>query len=153
MELGATVCLPRAPRCGECPLSAICEARRLGSAAQLPVKARKARTVKIAMAVAVIVRRGRLLLWQRTERTRMSGFWELPATDQLPAAGSLRLAGAFRHTIMNHQYQVTVHVGEVPPKSRIRTPLQWVPMDKLPSLPLSTVTRKTLRLTAIMQVD
>src|ERR1039458_6565162 len=83
MELGATVCLPRAPRCGICPLAAVCEARRAGRQQQLPVKPRKAQPVKIAMAVAVVERRGRLLLWQRAaDSRRPAGFWDFPSPEQ-----------------------------------------------------------------------
>lgn len=41
MDLGATLCLPRAPLCAVCPVADMCEARRLGSAESFPVKSRK----------------------------------------------------------------------------------------------------------------
>ena len=42
MELGATVCGPNtAPRCGECPVQALCLGHRLGTAEALPVKKAK----------------------------------------------------------------------------------------------------------------
>ena len=40
MDFGATVCTPRAPLCGSCPLTETCEARRLRTVDRLPVKAR-----------------------------------------------------------------------------------------------------------------
>ena len=43
MELGATVCLPREPRCAACPVAAFCRARAEGSTRQLPVKGARAR--------------------------------------------------------------------------------------------------------------
>ena len=42
MDLGATVCTPRAPACGICPLVSACAARRAGVAAELPRRAEKA---------------------------------------------------------------------------------------------------------------
>ena len=36
MELGAVVCAPREPRCGECPVASLCLARRLGRVAEFP---------------------------------------------------------------------------------------------------------------------
>ena len=146
MELGATVCQPRAPRCGACPLAAMCEAHRAGTAAQLPVKLRKVQPVKLAMDVAVIMQRGCLLLWQRTGATRMAGFWELPAPDQLPPGATLRIAGTFRHTIMHRQYQVTVHIGELAAGSRLTKPLRWGRLAEVPNLPVSTIARKALRM-------
>ena len=113
MELGATVCLPRAPRCEICPLAAICAARRAGSERQLPVKARKTAPVKIAMAVAVVERRGRLLLWQRPP---MRAAWPDSGSclrpEQLPEWSGMREVGRFRHTITHHHYDVAVWIGK-----------------------------------------
>jgi len=150
MELGATVCLPRAPRCGDCPVAALCQARRAGTQRQLPVKLRKTQPVKIEMAVAVIQRRGRLLLWQRpADSRRLAGFWELPSPDQLPESHTLPEIGAFRHTITHHHYRVTVRASRLAPKTRVSLPLRWIPIDTLPTLPLSTTTRKALRLAGL----
>jgi len=150
MELGATVCLPRAPRCGICPLAALCEARRAGRQEQLPVKLRKAQPVKIAMEVAVVERSGRLLLWQRPADARLlAGFWELPSPEQLPELLGTAEIGTFRHTITHHHYRVTVQAGFLAPKARAARPLQWISVETLHALPLSTTARKALRLARI----
>lgn len=77
MELGATVCAPVAPRCGACPLSRVCEARRLGVQEALPVKKAKAAapTVRVAMA---LVRRGDAMLLEKREAGLLAGTWGLP---------------------------------------------------------------------------
>jgi A/G-specific adenine glycosylase len=150
MELGATVCLPRAPRCGTCPLAALCAARRAGSESQLPVKLRKTAPVKMAMTVAVVERRGRLLLWRRAaDARRLAGFWELPSPEQLPELSAMPAIGTFRHTITHHHYRVTVRAGGLPRKARAARPLRWIPIRTLPSLPLSTTVRKALRLAGL----
>jgi len=150
MELGATLCLPRVPRCGACPLAAVCAAHREGRTAQLPVNARKTAPVKIAMAVAVVSRRGRVLLWQRAaDSRRLAGFWELPSPEQLPAADAMPAIGTFRHTITHHHYQVTVRACGGTVKLRPAKPLQWVSIASLHGLPLSTTARKALRLAGI----
>ena len=41
MELGACVCTPRSPKCGECPVKAICFAEKAGTVDKLPVKLTK----------------------------------------------------------------------------------------------------------------
>jgi A/G-specific adenine glycosylase len=53
MELGATVCTPRAPDCAGCPVAESCRARKLGLAEALPEKRRKRTTEKIHLAAAV----------------------------------------------------------------------------------------------------
>jgi A/G-specific adenine glycosylase len=112
----------------------------------LPVKLRKTQPVKMAMSVAVVERRGRLLLWQRgADSRRLAGFWELPSPEQLPEAIAMPEIGAFRHTITHHHYRVTVRAGSLP-QARAAWPLLWIPFAKLPALPLSTTARKALRL-------
>jgi len=146
MELGATVCLPRAPRCVICPLAAVCEARRAGRQAQLPVKVPATAPVKVAMEVAIVERRGRLLLWQRdADARRLGGFWELPSPEQLPELGALPSIGTFSHTITHHHYQVTVRSGSLARQARAARPLRWIPLETLASLPLSTTARKALK--------
>jgi A/G-specific adenine glycosylase len=55
MELGATLCTPRAPQCLLCPVTKHCRARQLGVAELLPEKSRKRATVKITLAAAVLL--------------------------------------------------------------------------------------------------
>lgn len=63
MELGATVCTPRQPRCGGCPVRDGCRAFRLGMADRLPERRRKPASVRVHVAAAVILdERGRTLL-------------------------------------------------------------------------------------------
>ncbi|HLY17981.1 MAG TPA: A/G-specific adenine glycosylase [Bryobacteraceae bacterium] len=148
MELGATVCLPRAPRCGICPLAKGCAARQEGRVAQLPVKPRKTVAVKIDAGLVVVERRGRILLWQRDAGDRrLAGFWELPAPEQVPALEGARDIGTFRHTITHHRYRIAVQAGKV---RRAPRPLRWVAIAKVGSIPLSTTARKALRLAGIL---
>ena len=63
MELGATICTPRAPRCGACPVSRWCRAHALGIALRLPSPRRKPKSVRLALSAAVLLDpRGRTLL-------------------------------------------------------------------------------------------
>lgn len=79
MEIGATVCAPRVPRCGECPLHAHCLARRNGTQAQRPAAAKKTVVPVIDVGVAVLRdARGRVLLVRRPAKGLLAGMWELP---------------------------------------------------------------------------
>jgi len=81
MELGATVCTPRSPRCSACPLQRGCDARRTGDAESLPVKSRPRPPIPIQAVAAWVARRGRVLAVRRTESGLMAGLWELPGGD------------------------------------------------------------------------
>jgi A/G-specific adenine glycosylase len=54
MELGATVCTPRAPQCLLCPVSTFCRARKLGDPESFPEKRKKREAVEIVLAAAVL---------------------------------------------------------------------------------------------------
>ncbi len=78
MELGATICLPRNPKCGECPIAKYCKARKLGLQDQLPIKTRRKPLPHYDVTAAVIRRQGRLLIAQRPLGGRLGGLWEFP---------------------------------------------------------------------------
>ena len=78
MELGATICTPRHPRCDECPIAAHCEAKRLDLQAQLPLKTKRKPLPHFDVTAAVIRRNGRVLIAQRPFGGRLGGLWEFP---------------------------------------------------------------------------
>jgi len=81
MDLGATICTPRAPACDVCPVRELCAARRLGVQLQRPVMpARRPRPERI-YAAAVIVKAGRVLLGQRPNDELLGGLWAFPAVE------------------------------------------------------------------------
>jgi A/G-specific adenine glycosylase len=78
MELGATICTPRAPRCEICPIAAHCEARRRGIQERLPVKRVRKLTPHYDVTAAVIRRNDRVLIAQRPHDGMLGGLWEFP---------------------------------------------------------------------------
>jgi A/G-specific adenine glycosylase len=144
MELGATVCLPRAPRCVLCPVAKFCEARKTGRQHELPVKRSKPAMRCLSMRVAVVEKNGAVLLRQRAAgASLMPGFWELPAPEDLPGWRAAETLGSFRHTITHHHYTVTVLEGET---ARAPAGFRWRRHKLLSQIPLATISRKALRL-------
>ncbi len=85
MELGETVCTPKAPRCGECPVSRWCEARRRGIVDSIPAPRKKPAGVKQRIAAAVLLDpRGRTLLVRDPgahDGVLFSRMWQFPAVE------------------------------------------------------------------------
>jgi A/G-specific adenine glycosylase len=79
MELGALICTPAAPKCGECPVAAACVARANNLQDLIPRKAARP-TITEVREVALAIRRGpRVLLVQRPpDAKRWAGMWEFP---------------------------------------------------------------------------
>src|SRR5260370_23140109 len=97
MELGATVCIPKSPKCGECPVAGWCLARELGIAGQLPDTRKKRASVQVTLAAAVLIDpRGRTLLVRQAggDGALFSRMWQFPALET-PADATSNLAKHF----------------------------------------------------------
>ena len=82
MDLGATVCAPRKPRCPECPWAGICAARRAGVAEDLPRRAPKAeRPTRHGVAFWIERADGAVLLRRRPARGLLGAMMEFPSTE------------------------------------------------------------------------
>jgi len=79
MELGATVCRPRDPACGSCPLEAECLAHERGTTGDRPAPARRPSVPSFTVGTAVLERGdGRCLLLRRDDDGLLAGTWEFP---------------------------------------------------------------------------
>lgn len=79
MELGALVCLPQRPKCGECPLAAFCAARRENRQGELPVKKAAAPRKAEDRTVFVLCAGEYTALRRRPPRGLLAGLWEFPS--------------------------------------------------------------------------
>ncbi|MBI5420170.1 MAG: A/G-specific adenine glycosylase [Deltaproteobacteria bacterium] len=85
MDLGATVCTPRKPRCSACPLSAWCEGYRQGIQDAIPHKPRKKALPRHETVAAVIEdRNGNVLIVRRPDAGLLGGLWEFPGGRRSP---------------------------------------------------------------------
>jgi A/G-specific adenine glycosylase len=101
MELGATLCTPRAPRCADCPLAAGCRARELGASERIPPPRRRPAGRATSWSSAIVRdRHGRLLLVRRPEDAEiLPGLWEPPTLTGArpePAEFAARFGGEWR---------------------------------------------------------
>jgi A/G-specific adenine glycosylase len=130
MELGATVCTPRQPACGACPLRTNCAARAQELVGQLPNLGARAASTARRFAAFVIARNGRVLVRQRPAGAVNAHLWEFPnveLTDASPApldllrnqlgvtARDATLLCTIKHSIT--RYRITVEAMLVEPAS------------------------------------
>ncbi len=86
MELGATVCTPQLPRCGECPVRGECLAFARGLVDQIPAPKKKAPSPQQDLWALGLRRAGKLLLVRRPAEGLLAGMWSVPMIDRPPAA-------------------------------------------------------------------
>lgn len=134
MELGATLCLPRQPKCLLCPVSDLCATR-----GELSRTRQITRQKKCAIHYALDYRNGSVFLIKRHKTAPlMPGMWELP---EIPANAAAKAWLTLRHSITVTDYLVRVVQCEMPK----RVDGRWVARSRLERLPLTGLTRKILR--------
>jgi len=125
MDLGATICAPRAPDCENCPLEQSCAARRAGTQLAFPVKAPKAARPHRRGAVFVLRRGDEVLLRSRPAKGLLGGMSEFPSTPltrdiepgearaHAPIKARWReIEGGVRHVFTHFSLELTVFVAD-----------------------------------------
>ncbi len=78
MELGATLCTPRAPACTRCPVARHCEAKGLGEPERFPPRKASKPKPRLNVSLALIFRGDEFLVAKRPSEGMLGGLWELP---------------------------------------------------------------------------
>ncbi|HEY4162908.1 MAG TPA: A/G-specific adenine glycosylase [Dongiaceae bacterium] len=150
MDLGATVCTPRKPRCALCPWREDCAAFAMGDAEDFPRKtAKAARPVLHAVAYWMIAPDG-VVLRRRPEEGLLGGMMEIPTTvwraeawtpaeamETAPVKGRWRaLSGNVRHVFTHIDLRLTLIAAQVAklPEGMIAAPLERLGDYALPSV-------------------
>jgi A/G-specific adenine glycosylase len=160
MDLGATVCRPRAPRCDVCPWQSACVAHAGGSAERLPRRAaRPERPVRRGLAFLLTRQDGAILFRRRPESGLLGGLHELPGSPWL--AGPLHVPASLEHAPVATDWRLarepvthgfTHFVLELTlAEARIARPPPglWCAPHRLHELALPTVMKKLLRLAGL----
>lgn len=167
MELGATVCVPREPRCLICPVRSDCRARKEGRERELPIASQKAERPRVIEVAAILPRKGGLVLARRVATGLFGGLWEPPrvaANDVHAARASLEaLIGSdvtltpeplrrVEHVLTHRHLEVSVHEGttarapkNVGPAHRdAYDAIEVVPLADLGKRGISTLAKKII---------
>ena len=120
MELGETVCRPRAPRCDACPIADACEAQAHGVAhAHPPAKPRRA-TERVRVALTLLHDADGRVLLERGALPFLPHLWLPLSAVGADARGTGTSVGSFRHAILHRQLDVEVFVRRLAPAALAR---------------------------------
>jgi A/G-specific adenine glycosylase len=158
MELGSTVCTPRAPDCSRCPLAAHCEARRTDRTDLLPIPRARRSPTPVELVAAVALGPGGVFL-VRQEGALFGGLWGLPMQQGrglAAARDALRIAGIratfvdrhrprarIEHLLTHRRLRVRVYVAERARAFPSSSARMFDP-DALDGVGVSTLTRHIL---------
>lgn len=146
MDLSSKICLPKEPRCDECPIQRHCEGKKLGIQKEIPVKKAKAAPIELIAEAWVLIANDSLLLAKRPEGEWLSGMWDLPwwvkkDEKKISALGEEFAQSSQKRTITKHKiaFQVrAIRIKKTPSESELRKKLpapasayRWVKLDEL----------------------
>jgi len=163
MDLGASICLPRNPRCLLCPLRLHCKAFAAGTQEERPILAPKQKTPHYTVTAAVIHQNSHVLLAQRPPEGLLGGLWEFPGGKQekgetLEEALKREIQeeldcqievgekiGVYNHAFTH--FKITLHAFhcqllDSQPKALEASQILWLSLDKLTDYPMGKVDRK-----------
>lgn len=167
MELGATICTPRAPRCAECPLRSMCRARSSGRINRIPRPARRVPVQTIHVTSLVMTKADQVLLCRRPPTGLWADLWQPPsleldgrfareseiaarARELAPGAPPPRLlrAGTFDHQTTHRRVRFEVWHASAPASARAPRGMRYVASGERSAFGLSNAHARALALAA-----
>ena len=153
MDLGATICTPKSPKCGACPVSQFCAALATGAPEAFPRKRAKAERPHRHGVAFWLEHDGRVLLTTRPDKGLLGGMAALPSTPWrddpwteeearalAPAKAKWKSVGAVEHTFTH--FSLTLEVWRGAEKLAARAPQRWVALEEVDKAGQPTVFRK-----------
>jgi A/G-specific adenine glycosylase len=155
MDLGATICAPRSPACGVCPLLGLCEAQRLGRQLDFPVKApRRERPIRYGTAYVARRADGAILLRRRPPKGLLGGMSEVPGSewaadppdqDGPPFAADWRaVAQPVAHGFTHFELRLSILRADLGQEAAAPPGHWWAPAGSLPDQALPNVMKKAV---------
>lgn len=163
MELGATICTPKNPKCNSCPVAELCESRKLGNQADLPVKKKKQKNKQMDMEVALVYKDGELLMMKRPSTGLLADLWGFPIAEKtLTSDGDSIMAelddnygldvlqaeklGKAKHVFSHRTWNMTIYKVDVTDKVYPEYPsVVWCTEETIKEYALPTAFKKVLK--------
>lgn len=164
MELGATICVPSGPACGECPVQEDCVAYKTAKTEEIPYKSKKKKRPHHHIGVGIIADKDdKVLIALRPEDAMLGGLWEFPGgkregDEELPETVKrelheelgvkisitkpfMKLDHAYSHfKITMHAYLCKLQDGIPEPRSSQK--IRWIDIEELADYPFPKANRK-----------
>lgn len=126
MELGATICKPKSPKCLECPVQAHCQAFKEGLDDQLPVKTKPVKQKKVKLVVGIVKNQyGEILVNKRPDTGLLSNFYEFKTLEYkgnepesllretLDGVKEIRYIGSYQHVFSHRIWEMEAYFVSV----------------------------------------
>ena len=158
MDLGATICTPKSPKCNICPLEGVCKAKKINLERELPKKTRKKpKPQKIGHVYWIKNNKNQILLHKRPDKGLLGGMIALPTSDWLNQKQERNLSDpkAFKvkntqksinHSFTHFDLQLILKEGSVRDDPLLEKEYMWCNVSDLDQIGFPSVFQKALKL-------
>jgi len=129
MDLGSLICLPKNPKCEECPLYKECMGK---TEPELYTKTKKKEYESLELFFGIYIKNNKIALQKSTEKM-YKNMLVLPSVDPIQE----KLLGVFKHAYT--KYRLSVHLYEI---DEFEGEVIWIDIEKLENAPISSLTKK-----------
>jgi A/G-specific adenine glycosylase len=150
MELGATICTPRRPKCLVCPVKRFCRATAAGLQESIPPPRKSRETPIHSRWTFCIHHRDRWLIEQRPPKGRWAGLWQFPTIEAIGkgtdlkligrhlgiATGAAKQIGEVSHALTHRRYMFTAFIAAAK-TMQASSGRKWIGLEELDQYPLS----------------
>jgi len=155
MELGATICKPKSPKCLECPIQRHCQAYKQGIDDLLPIKSKSGKQLKVKLITCIIENQhGELLIEKRPNQGLLANFYEFKTFEYEDGdepeeillkklakndyqVQNIESFGIFTHTFTHRIWEMDSYHVKVQINSVVNTQGIWIKQDDLSNYPLA----------------
>jgi A/G-specific adenine glycosylase len=164
MELGALICTPLSPKCVACPIYGKCCAAEKGIQNELPIKKKKQAAKDVALEVALVWKKDKLLLMKRPTDGLLASLWAFPAVEKEGSwepgtsimqelkehygvtVGKIAYAFDAHHVFTHLKWNMKVYDCELSAEEKIEYPqIQWVTLEETKNYAIPTAFMKVLK--------
>ena len=129
MDLGSLVCLPKNPKCEECPLKSECSGK---SEPEFYTQTKKKVYESLELFYGVLIKENQIAL-QKSSGTMYKNMLVLPTVDPIEE----HFLGEFKHAYTKYRLRVQLYKIE-----ELEDEIIWIDLDKLEDSPISSLTKK-----------
>src|SRR5262249_35029155 len=126
MELGALICTPRQPSCGNCPVAHHCVAHRQNRAEKYPNLGPRSAATARRFAAFIVERKGRYLVRQRPAGVVNAHLWEFPNVEITAGTGNASRAARSALKFMPRTIESVCTVKHSITRYRITLEAFWI---------------------------
>jgi len=155
MDLGATICTPRKPKCVQCPMQQVCYAYKTNQVDLLPTqKLRKELPSRQGEVWLIVNNQGQLVIRQRPDKGLLANLWEAPSfgwdnadimvPKDLETDSSINI-GTVKHTFTHFKLTLTIKLTNVRNDFNLSPDWQWTSIHDLNNYALSTLAKKVIK--------